>query len=237
MAVNVVSESNPTLAVQHPAVQSVDGLRQVFEQFTETSCPQHYNFHLHTTCSDGRLSPAAVIDQAIAIGLSDFAITDHHSVQGYYNAQAYLQAAADHGRTHPRLWAGMEISAGLLGCEVHILCYAFDPTHPALDPYIQGEKPSDSHYEAAQVIHAVHHAGGLAVLAHPQRYGLDVATLIDTAAGLGIDGVEVFYAYNNPKPWVPSPRQTAQVNTLADRYGLLKTGGTDTHGLSLLQRL
>ncbi|HEY9814676.1 MAG TPA: PHP domain-containing protein [Candidatus Obscuribacterales bacterium] len=231
MAVNVVYEST-----DHRAAQDVDALRQVFEHFTATSCPRSYNFHLHTTCSDGRLSPRQVIDQAIALGLKGLAITDHHSVRGYDQAQAYLAQVAP-ADSQPRLWTGMEISAGLLDNEVHILCYGFEPSHTALKPYLQQRAPRGLDYEATQVINAVHQAGGLAVLAHPDRYRRSPQDLIDTAATLGIDGVEVFYAYNNPSPWTPSPRQTRLIQDLANQYGLLKTGGTDTHGLSLLQRI
>ncbi|TVQ25141.1 MAG: PHP domain-containing protein [Leptolyngbya sp. DLM2.Bin15] len=231
MAVNVVYEST-----DHRAAQDIDALRQIFEHFTSTSCPQNYNFHLHTTCSDGRLAPTQVIDQAIALGLKGLAITDHHSVRGYYQAQAYLAQVAP-AASQLRLWTGMEISAGLLDNEVHILCYGFDPSHTALHPYQQQRAPRGIDYEATQVINAVHQAGGLAVLAHPDRYRRSPQDLIDTAATLGIDGVEVFYAYNNPSPWTPSPRQTQLIQDLANQYGLLKTGGTDTHGLSLLQRI
>jgi len=49
--------------------------------------------------------------------------------------------------------------------------------------------------------------------------------------------VETFYAYNNPTPWKPSILESEQVQKLADEYFLLNTCGTDTHGLSLLQRL
>lgn len=231
MAVNVVYEST-----DHRAAQDIDALRQVFEHFTATSCPRSYNFHLHTTCSDGRLSPRQVIDQAIALGLKGLAITDHHSVRGYDQAQAYLAQIAP-ADSQIRLWTGMEISAGLLDNEVHILCYGFDPSHTALKPYLQQRTPRGLDYEATQVINAVHQAGGLAVLAHPDRYRRSPQDLIDTAATLGIDGVEVFYAYNNPSPWTPSPRQTQLIQDLANQYGLLKTGGTDTHGLSLLQRI
>lgn len=231
MAVNAVYKST-----DHRAAQDINALRQVFEHFTAASCPQTYNFHLHTTCSDGRLDPTKVIDQAIALGLKGLAITDHHSVRGYYQAQAYL-AQVTPTSSLPRLWTGMEISAGLLDNEVHILCYGFDPSHTALHPYLKQRVPRGIDYEATQVIDAVHQAGGLAVLAHPDRYRRSPQDLIDTAATLGIDGVEVFYAYNNPSPWTPSPRQTRLIQDLANQYGLLKTGGTDTHGLSLLQRI
>jgi len=214
-------------------------LRDVFQSLTPTSCPRHYNFHMHTTASDGRLSPTDLINQALQIGLKGFAITDHHSVNGYLAAAKALQLAksVNPELVVPHLWTGVEINAGLLGTEVHILGYAFDISADVIQPYLQGRPVRDEYYYADRVIHAIQQAGGIAVLAHPARYRLDAKPLIMAAATLGIDGVEAYYAYNNPNPWTPSPDQTARVKELAERFGLLMTCGTDTHGPNLLLRL
>lgn len=225
------------------AAQDRGSLKTVFEAITVRSCPHDYNFHIHTLCSDGKLQPEQVIEQAIAIGLQGLAITDHHSINGYRKAQQYLEnwlwTSFDSPRhqTAPTLWTGMEINAELLGTEVHILAYAFDPDHAALRPYQQSSAVSGAAYHATQVINAIHTAGGVAVLAHPSRYRRSPSELIPEAARLGIDGVETYYAYNNPNPWQPSPQQTQQSQELGMVYGLFHTCGTDTHGLSLLQRL
>jgi hypothetical protein len=124
-----------------------------------------------------------------------------------------------------------------LDTEVHILGFAFDPSHPDLHPYLQGYTPTGEDYEAERVIAAIQQAGGLAILAHPERYKLPAADLIPAAVNLGIDGVETYYSYTNSNPWQPSPRQTAEVKALSDRYHLLNTAGTDTHGLNILRRL
>ena len=71
----------------------------------------------------------------------------------------------------------------------------------------------------------------------PARYKRSHFDLIRAAVAVGIDGLETFYAYNNPKPWRPSALESKQVQHLADEYSLFKTCGTDTHGVSLLQRL
>ncbi|QYO63007.1 PHP domain-containing protein [Leptolyngbya sp. 7M] len=214
-------------------------LRSVFETITVESCPRSFNFHMHTVCSDGRLQPEQLIHQAVEIGLQGLAITDHHSVNGYLRARQWLadQQQTQPERVIPQLWTGTEINAGLLSDEVHILAYAFDLDHAAIQPYLQGTTPTGKSYQAAQVIGAIQQAGGLAVLAHPARYRRSPQELIPAAVDLGIDGVETYYAYNNPSPWRPSPKETEAVGSLGDRYSLLHTCGTDTHGLSLLQRL
>jgi predicted metal-dependent phosphoesterase TrpH len=216
-------------------------LKQVFQTIDAESCPLSFNFHMHTIHSDGRFRPEALIQQAIAIGLKELAITDHHTLGGYRVAHHWLEnwklsQEAQKGST-PYLWSGIEINAALLGTEVHILGYAFKPGHPSLTPYIQRHAATGDDYQVANVIAAIHQAGGLAVLAHPARYKRSHFELVPAVAQLGIDGVETYYAYNNPSPWQPSPRETLQVQQLAATYGLLNTCGTDTHGLSLLQRL
>ena len=225
------------------AAQDRASLKTVFETIHVESCPSSYNFHIHTVCSDGKLQPEQVIEQAIAIGLQGLAITDHHSVNGYRKAQRWLEnwlwSSFDTPRpeTAPTMWTGMEINAEMLGTDVHILAYAFNPDHVALRPYQQGATVSGDAYQAGSVIAAIHEAGGLAVLAHPVRYRRSPVELIPEAARLGIDGVEAYYAYGNPFPWTPSPNQTELVHSLGAAHGLLNTCGTDTHGLSLLQRL
>jgi hypothetical protein len=220
---------------------SCQQLQKVFQTIDAESCPLIFNFHMHTVYSDGRLQPEELIEQAISIGLRGLAITDHHTVGGYRAAQRHLaqwqMRHPDLEDCVPQLWSGVEINAGLLDTEVHILAYAFDPQHPCLQPYLQRHAATGAEYHAASVIGAIHQAGGIAVLAHPSRYKRSHFDLIPAASKLGIDGVETYYAYNNPNPWQPSPKETQQVHQLSQNYRLLNTCGTDTHGRSLLQRL
>jgi len=230
---SVAGRSLPTLPLRQT-------LAQVFRRLHAESCPHAYNFHVHSTCSDGQLQPEAIVAQAVRLGLRGLTITDHHSIAGFERAQRWL---ADWQWDHPNapltldLWSGVEINAGLLDTEVHILGYGFQPDHAALRPYLQGRVATGLAYQAVAVIQAIHRAGGLAVLAHPMRYRRTPEDLIPAAAALGIDGVETYYAYDNPNPWRPSPAQTERVWRLGERYGLLHTCGTDTHGSSIVQRL
>jgi predicted metal-dependent phosphoesterase TrpH len=234
MAVELAPASNPLI----PAARDVTALRHVFEQVHAGSCPTSFNFHMHTVNSDGQLQPEALMQQAIAIGLQGFAITDHHSVNGYRIAQRWLdEQHSDHVRCLPHLWVGVEITSRLLDAEVHILGYAFDAESPIMQRYLQRRAPQGEDANAERVISAIHQAGGLAVLAHPVRYKRSPEDLIPQAARFGIDGVETYYAYNNPNPWQTSPEQTRRVHRLSTAFNLLSTCGTDTHGLSLLQRL
>ncbi|MEL6927242.1 MAG: PHP domain-containing protein [Cyanobacteria bacterium J06600_6] len=219
------------------AAQDTRRLRSVWETIDSASCPSSYNFHLHTVASDGKLKPSELIDQALDLGLKGLAITDHHSVAGFQSAEAYLASLDLDGVDLPQLWTGTEITSILLEVEVHILGYGFNPEHSAIASYLQGNKPQGARAFAGQVIASIHQAGGLAVLAHPERYRRSATELIPAAAKLNIDGVETFYAYGNPKVWQPTPNKTATVMDLAERHHLYSTCGTDTHGLSILQRI
>ncbi len=241
--------SNLTAAIPSTPLDNCQVLRQIFTSVDADSCPSHYNFHMHTVCSDGKLTPVALMEQAFAIGLRAFAITDHHSLAGFERAKAWLEdwrwrhpmplssRTVHQDLAPPRLFTGIEITALLAETEVHILGYGFVPHHQALAPYLQGYGARSTLQPAGPVIAAIQQAGGLAVLAHPARYRLSLADLIAEAASLGIDGVEAYYAYTNPETWSPCPIHTPQVLDLARRYGLLTTCGTDTHGRNLLRRL
>ena len=217
-----------------PLSAAAQEIKEVFETINAESCPHHYNFHMHTLCSDGQLHPDALIQQAIAIGLKGLAITDHHTVAGFVCAR---QWQAENPSSPPiKLWSGIEITASLLDSSVHILGYGFDVDHPILVPYLQGRSPMGQSARASRVIDAIHGANGIAVLAHPHRYRQPAAMLIPEAVQQGIDGVEVYYAYDNVQPWRPSPQHTQASEHLAQKYNLLGTCGTDSHGLSLLHR-
>ncbi|EKV02106.1 putative metal-dependent phosphoesterase, PHP family [Leptolyngbya sp. PCC 7375] len=231
---------------RHLTSQSAQELQQVFQQITHHSCPHHYNFHMHTHCSDGKLSPGELMEQAIGLQLKGFSITDHHTIQGYKQACQWLESwrwkhpstwSASHQAKLPRLWCGVEITSSLLDVDVHILGYAFNPEHAAFKHYLQGGSPSGNDRDAAVVIRAIQAAGGVAVLAHPVRYRRPPEELIPAAAALGIDGVETYYAYDHPPEWRPTPKKTERVQGLADTYDLLSTCGTDSHGMTLTRRV
>lgn len=90
------------------------------------------DFHLHTTASDGRKSPEAMVQLAVDAGLCQMAVTDHDTVAGVVPA---AQAAA--GRIP--LVPGIEftcreevLAPGLAPVSLHLLGYGIDPAHPAL---------------------------------------------------------------------------------------------------------
>ncbi len=85
------------------------------------------DLHVHSTASDGRLTPAEVIGEAAAQGLSYIALADHDSVAGI--AAALAAAESFPGLT---VIPGIEISTDIPQGEVHILGYFIDYTDPEL---------------------------------------------------------------------------------------------------------
>jgi len=77
-----------------------------------------------------------------------------------------------------------------------------------------------------EAIEAIHADGGLAVLAHPyllSQQQRQIEAMLLELSSLGLDGVEVFYTEHSDK-------YTAMVAELAQRLGLLMSGGSDFHG-------
>ena len=214
---------------QHP-------LRAVLNSIGPDSCPGLLNFHCHTVCSDGSLEPVALIEQATARKLRHIAVTDHHSIAAYVPMVDWLDRARDRGECTPTLWSGMEISCILRGCLVHVLALGFRPGDPALLPYSSGDAAVGAPLRAGEVCKAIHLAGGLAILAHPGRYRLGFSVLIDAAAELGFDGGEAWYDYDMQQRWEPTPLICDSIDKQLKNLGLLRTCGTDTHGVDLKGR-
>lgn len=87
-----------------------------------------YDLHVHTTASDGLLTPAEVIDMAVRLGLTGIAITDHDTLKGLKPAIEYLSA----NKIGLDFIPGIEINTDVERGEVHILGYYVDPGDEAL---------------------------------------------------------------------------------------------------------
>jgi len=83
--------------------------------------PDVIDLHLHTTASDGVLTPAELIDRVRAAELVAFSITDHDTIDGYLEA-VNLVTVSD-----PELVAGVELSVATDNGDMHMLGYLFDP--------------------------------------------------------------------------------------------------------------
>lgn len=93
----------------------------------------------------------------------------------------------------------------------------FDPESPD-NILVQPKYP-----EPKEVIDAIHEAGGVAIVAHPGRTGVE-GEVLDMLREAGLDGIEV---------WTPenTEHQTSELEAYAKKHGMLMTGGSDFHGL------
>ncbi|MFN2400568.1 MAG: PHP domain-containing protein [Gemmatimonadaceae bacterium] len=85
---------------------------------TSTTAARNGRFvdlHMHSTASDGALSPTAVVDAAVKIGLTAIALTDHDTVAGV------AEAKETGHRLGLRVVAGVELSAFEGDAEAHVL--------------------------------------------------------------------------------------------------------------------
>lgn len=243
------------------------------------------DLHIHSTASDGLLSPADIVRKSAA-GLTTIALADHDTVDGIAPA---LEAA----KAFPelRVIPCVEISTDVPAGEVHVLGYFVDYTDhellAALEKmrnsrwqraqgmvaklrdlgyYIEWERVQeiagsgalgrphiaqamldkgyiDSFKEAftkyighggpayverekmtpAEAVKLILQTGGLPVLAHPLTAPEPEAMVAELKA-VGLVGIEAYYKdYTN--------EEINRLVSLADRHGLITTGGSDYHGL------
>jgi 3',5'-nucleoside bisphosphate phosphatase len=248
------------------------------------------DLHLHTTASDGAMSPSEMVRYAKSKGLQAIAITDHDTIEGLG------EGLAEGARTGLEVIPGIEISAEHSPGSMHLLAYFFDIHHPLLNErlaYLQqaraernpkiienlnrlgvrityeevvkasgGGQVGRPHFAQVleekgyvrsfqeaferylrkgapayvdkfrftpkEALHFVKEANGVAVLAHPNTLGMnghsELEALVLRLVEFGLAGIEVYYPEH-------SPPEVAQYKLLAERHGLVMTGGTDYHGL------
>jgi 3',5'-nucleoside bisphosphate phosphatase len=92
------------------------------------------DLHTHTTASDGRLSPAQLVARASSAGVTVLAVTDHDTVA----ACGAVAEACEKARI--AFVPGIEITAALMGDDVHMLGYLFDPRAPALARFLDAQR-------------------------------------------------------------------------------------------------
>ena len=244
------------------------------------------DLHLHSTASDGRLSPEEVIRKAAELGLAVIALADHDTVDGIVPA---LEAAKKFPQL--KMIPAVEVSTDVPSGEVHVLGYFIDYTsqelagalakfrnsrerraqgmvakladlgihitwqrvreiagagtiarphiaqamlekgyitsiREAFDKYIARDGPAYVEREKMTPVDAVAlvvRTDGLPVMAHPFTVPDPEAMVIELKAA-GLVGIEAYYdGYTIDK--------INRLVSLADRHGLIATGGSDYHGL------
>ena len=105
--------------------------------------PPVVDLHLHTTASDGQLSPTELIEQVAGTSLRVVAVTDHDSTEGINEAR---KATARH--PHLTLIAGIELGTEDGESDVHLISHFVDPSAPGLQDFLSHLR--DGRIEAAE---------------------------------------------------------------------------------------
>ncbi len=85
------------------------------------------DLHIHSTFSDGSMTPSELVRLARQKGLPAIAITDHDTVAGIAEAVA---TGKEYG---VEVVTGLELSVRWQDFHLHLLAYGFDPTSVVLD--------------------------------------------------------------------------------------------------------
>ena len=79
------------------------------------------DLHMHTTCSDGELTPFEIIDEAVKNGVKHIAIADHDTIESYTKELEEYAKSKNIDLIH-----AVEISTKTSKTGIHVLGYNFD---------------------------------------------------------------------------------------------------------------
>ncbi len=88
------------------------------------------DLHMHTTASDGVLSPSALVERAFNVGIRILSVTDHDTMAGIDEAS---ESAMSRGM---KFLPGIEITAVDNQRDIHILAYFLDNKQERLAPFL-----------------------------------------------------------------------------------------------------
>lgn len=205
--------------------------KELIKNFTKEDYEKkRVNLHIHSTYSDGKGDFNSLIKQASEKGYKYISISDHNTLNGYLENPVphYVIPAVEFD-----VWCGYVF--------MHLLGYGIDINNKELQAFCAASKRETewdiirifSTRNIKKLIEAIHNAGGIAVLAHPACcWALSHDRFVKKLVSYGLDGLEVYYPYKRHRGIIKFA--TAQkMEKIADKYNLIKTGGTDLHDYNL----
>lgn len=202
--------------------------KELIKTFKEEDFTQNrINLHIHTNNSDGEADFGEIIKQAETLNYKYIAITDHNTMSGYDK----------HNPDSPILIPGIEFDVWCGYVFLHLLGYGVDKTHPELRKFFAKSRKETqvdiirlfTNRDIKKLISAIHEAGGIAVLAHPACcWCLSMDRFVKKLVSYGLDGIEVYYPYPRLRG-ILKFHDERKVIKIAQKYNLIKTGGTDLH--------
>ena len=210
--------------------EHIEEVKTLIRSFKEDEYFDFVNLHIHSKYSDGNAEFEDIVRQARDFGFRKIAICDHNTVEGHkkYHDQLLLTAVEFD------CWCGYVF--------MHLLAYGIDVDNPILNKFMAKSKrgtESDivrifARRNVKKLIEAIHQAGGIAVLAHPACcWALDLDKFVQKLITLGLDGIEVYYPYQRYRKFMKF-HTSETIMAIADKYNLIKTGGTDCHTRNIL---
>ncbi len=206
--------------------------KELIKSFTKENFDNNINLHIHSTFSDGKMTPQEIINQAKSKGYEYVSVTDHNTLEGYLKTDLKNESI---------VISGIEFDCWYRTTFFHLLGYGFDINTELLNPFLaKNKRDTEADWvrifakrDVKRLIQAIHDAGGIAVLAHPACYWcLNLEGFVKQLISFGLDGIEVYYPYERHRGIIKfHSRKT--VEKIADKYNLIKTGGTDCHGSEL----
>lgn len=202
---------------------------ELIKNFKKEDYETNVNLHIHSTFSDGTVEAEKLVAQAKAKGLKYIAISDHNTLNAYLKTDILKEDI---------IIPAIEFDCWFGSVFMHMLGYGIDVNNPKLQTLCAKTKRGTeadwvrifSFKHPKKVINAIHDAGGLAVLAHPACcFTTSLDRLVKNLKKLGLDGIEVYYPYARHRKIIKF-HTVKTVELLANKYNLIKTGGTDEHG-------
>jgi len=205
-------------------------IKELLSSFEEKDFKNNIDLHIHSTFSDGKLSPQELVDDAKNKTYKCIAICDHNTINAYKQTDILKTE-------HLSIITAIEFDCWYKGVLVHILGYGIDINNTELlELCAKTKKETEAdivrllnHRHPKSVINAIHSAGGVAILAHPACYwAINLDDFVKNLIKLGLDGIEVFYPYRRHRGIIKFHRASA-VRKIAQKYNLIMTGGSDSH--------
>lgn len=202
--------------------------KDIISGFTKDDYLQNrVNLHIHTTYSDGSGDFSDIINQAGTKNYKYISITDHNTVQGYI----------DNPELPDIVIPGVEFDVWYKYIFLHLLAYGIDVNASCMKKFYAKNK-SETEKDIIRIlpvrninelISSIHEAGGIAVIAHPAcSWALNMDNFISDLKSIGLDGMEIYYPYPRWRKYMKfAPIDSME--QIADKYELIKTGGTDLH--------
>jgi hypothetical protein len=206
-------------------IKTMDNIKDLIKSFNkEDFLSNRVNLHIHTKYSDGKADFLDIVNQA-KNNNQIIAITDHNTINGHLE------------NSTSGAIVGVEFDVWYKYIFLHLLAYGFDLENKELAKFYSKDKRGTewdiirffAKRDIKQLIKAIHIAGGIAVLAHPCCcWALNLENFVKDLVDIGLDGIEVYYPYPRWRKYIKFSNPDG-VENIANKYNLLKTGGTDCH--------